>query len=445
MPSPHIVSNLGEIKLEDLKTVKQINSWKGLYKTLIAHLPHLAFYMNPLDKATAGKNSRDSMVWTPELRAAFNSAASHLANINKTYLPHPEDKLILKPDIAKTKICTGWALYAAKEKEGSTVLIPVQYCSAKLNDYMANWYPCELECVGAVLSIEQVSHWINESRSPTTVMPDSMPVVKAANLMKSGKHSKNPRLQSLLSCVNRRNIVFVHSSARAGDHIVPDTLSRLARTCDCKDCAVSRFLEEIPSKMELMAMEVPGDISSTILADMEPCQVATMNTQLNDIGAIPFGNKKAWIEIQKSDSDCRVVFSLKRAGDLPIKKKTNRNINRILRESTVSEEGLLVVNGFDARSLRHVERIVVPQKFLSSILALLHIRLMHPKTYQLVSIFEKYFFSIGVEDACKELKTGCDICMGLDKLPKEMEEFNPKLCPSHPGSHMNADVIRRKH
>ena len=61
LPSPHIVSNLGDIKLEDLKTVKMTNSWRGLYKTLSAHLPHLAFYMNTFDKATAGKNSRDGV------------------------------------------------------------------------------------------------------------------------------------------------------------------------------------------------------------------------------------------------------------------------------------------------------------------------------------------------------------------------------------------------
>ena len=448
LPSPHIVSNLGDIKLEDLKTVKQTNSWRGLYKTLIAHLPHLAFYMNPFDKATAGRNSRDNMVWTPELRAAFNNATAHLANINKTFLPHPEDRLILKPDTAKVKICTGWALYAMREEADGMKLLPVQYCSAKLPDYMANWYPCELECTGAVLSIDQVAHWINESKNPTTVMPDSMPVVKAANLMKAGRHSKNPRLQSLLACVNRRNVVFVHSSARTGQHIVPDTLSRLGRNCDCKDCGVKRFLEEIPSKVELMAMEVPADISSTVWTDLEPCQIATMTSELNDmlvnnLGAIPFGNKKAWGDIQRSDSDCRAVHSLKRAGNLPIKKRTNRNINRLLRECTVSEDGLLVVNKFDTRTMRHMDRIVVPQKFLQSILALLHIRLLHPKTYQLQSIFEKYFFSFGVMEACKELKQSCDICLGLERLPKEMEEFHPRLSPSHPGSHMNVDVLRR--
>ena len=88
------------------------------------------------------------MEWTPELRAAFNAATAHLANINKTFLPHLEDKLVLKPDMAKVKICTGRALYAVREKGGSTQVLPVQYCSAKLPDYMKDWYPCELEFVG---------------------------------------------------------------------------------------------------------------------------------------------------------------------------------------------------------------------------------------------------------------------------------------------------------
>jgi hypothetical protein len=144
LPSPHSVDNLGAIKIDDLKTVKQVNSWRGLYKTLIAHLPQLAFFMSPFDRATAGKNSRDNFVWSPELRAAYNAAAAHLTNINKTFLPHPEDKLVLKPDTAKVKICTGWALYAVREKDGKSELLPVQYCSAKLADYMKDWYPCEL-------------------------------------------------------------------------------------------------------------------------------------------------------------------------------------------------------------------------------------------------------------------------------------------------------------
>ena len=80
---------------------------------------------------------------------------------------------------------------------------------------------------------------------------------------------------------------------------------------------------------------------------------------------------------------------------------------------------------------------------MSSILSLIHIRIKHPKTFQLQSIFDKYFFSIGVLEACKELKQNCDICLGLDKLPREMEAFSPEAEPDHPGTHMNADILRR--
>ena len=281
-------------------------------------------------------------------------------------------------------------------------------------------------------------------------MPDSMPVVKAANLMKAGRLAKNPRLQSLLSCVNRRNVVFVHNSARKGLHTVPDALRRLDTTCDCKDCGIKRFLDEIPSKVELTAMQVPENSSNTILVDMEPCQIAAMSSELNNLlvnnqGAIPFGNKKAWKDIQRSDGFCRVVYELKRNGNLPLKNKrmSNKNINRLYRECTVNNQGLLVVNRFDAGTMRHVDRIVVPQSFLPSILALLHTRLLHPTNYQLHAIFQKYFSSFGVMEACKKLRENCDICFGLERLPKEMQEFSPRTEPSHPGSHMNIDVVRR--
>ena len=39
MPSDHNINTLAKTVTEDLKTVKQVNSWKGLYKTLIRHLP----------------------------------------------------------------------------------------------------------------------------------------------------------------------------------------------------------------------------------------------------------------------------------------------------------------------------------------------------------------------------------------------------------------------
>ena len=48
-PSAHVIETLGEVKMEELKTNKQVNSWKGLYKTLAGHLPDLSSVKTKLD------------------------------------------------------------------------------------------------------------------------------------------------------------------------------------------------------------------------------------------------------------------------------------------------------------------------------------------------------------------------------------------------------------
>ena len=49
LPSDHAVNTRGKVKMDDLLTNKQVNSWKGLYKTLIGHLPALSNVMAPFD------------------------------------------------------------------------------------------------------------------------------------------------------------------------------------------------------------------------------------------------------------------------------------------------------------------------------------------------------------------------------------------------------------
>ena len=92
-----------------MNTPKELNSWKGLYKTLIGHLPALSSVMAPFDTATGGKDSKSPFVWTPSLTAAFNTAMSHLNKINdsETYLPKPEEQLVLLPDTMPVPPCTG--------------------------------------------------------------------------------------------------------------------------------------------------------------------------------------------------------------------------------------------------------------------------------------------------------------------------------------------------
>ena len=81
-PSDHIVTSLAATNTESLVTVKQVNSWKGLYKTLIRHLPHLASVMAPFDAACAARPSSEKFDWSkPGMLVAFNTAIKHLEKV----------------------------------------------------------------------------------------------------------------------------------------------------------------------------------------------------------------------------------------------------------------------------------------------------------------------------------------------------------------------------
>ena len=446
-PSDHIVSSLAATTPDALLTVRQVNSWKGLYKTLIRHLPDLASLMAPFDAACAGQPSANKFDWSaPGILAAFNSATNHLAKVMETYMPHPNEQLALMPDTSDINLCTGWVLYAQRDQDkGEVAWVPVQYASAKLSNYMSTWTPCEKEGVGAVLAIDQVRHWINEATKPTLVLPDNKPVVEATELMRRGKHSKSPRLLSLLASVNRSNVVFRHNSAKAGLHTVPDALSRApVKPCTSKDCQVHRFLEDIPSKVELM----PITLCSITLDSMDPAQLASLATEIDElfgkgIGPIPLGSRQSWIQLQADCEDCSKFLLCKRLGQTPGKKDRNKAaVNRLMKTCEVSK-GLIVAKTFDANTMKETERVFVPNLFLQAILTVMHVRLSHPLPTQLQRIFERYFIAFGVQGLCSSISEECSLCSAVKRFPKELDSFSPSSDISHPGSHMNVDVMRR--
>ena len=445
-PSNHIVTSLGKTTIADLITVKQVNSWKGLYKTLLRHLPNLAAFMAPFDSACAGKASASTFDWSrPGLVAAFNAAILHLEKVNHTFLPHPSEQLVLEPDTSKSKLCSGWVLYTLRTIKGKVEWLPVQYASAKLHEYMSGWYPCELEGVGTVLAIEQVRHWINESTKPTIVLPDNKPVVDAANMMRTGRHSRNARLQSLLSCVNRSNVVFRHNSAKAGLHTVPDALSRVSHPpCCSKDCQVERFLRELPDKVQCMSIT----LESMALSSLDPTILASTAPMLEQLlcpnsGPIPLGSRQAWLNLQGSDPDCQRFLDCKREGKLPGRKEKNiTTLNKLLKKCEV-DKGLIVSKVFDSIIMREMSRVYVPTTFLGSILTVMHVRLAHPLPTQLQQLFERYFISFNVRATCDALSEDCSLCVALRKFPKELDDYKPSPSPEHPGSHMNVDVLKR--
>ena len=243
------------------------------------------------------------------------------------------------------------------------------------------------------------------------VLKDNKPVVDAANLMKTGKYSKNARLQSLLTCVNRSNVAFKHNSAKAGLHTVPDTASRLKTTCRSSDCQVERFLEGLPNTVQCMSsvLETSNDLLSDIFSNLPIIAAAHDHPAGNLIanGPIPLGSRQAWIEIQQESEICKRFTELKQLGQLPGRKDKNKTVlNKLLKRCEVSNQ-LIVSKEFDEKAMRHVEKIFIPPVFLPSVLTIMDNNLKHPPSTQLQKLFEKYFVAFNLLRACQELSEQC--------------------------------------
>ena len=447
-PSDHVLSTLGITTIDQLKSVKDINAWRGLYKTLLQNLPKLASYMHPFDLATANKSSRDKFEWTPDLVASFNAAQNHLKQSRSLALPGPHEQLVLQPDGAQRPPAIGWVLSVIRTIDGKSQLVPVQYCSAKLKPHMQFWSPCELEAVATFVAVEQCSPWIMEATNPTYVCPDSKAVVQAANRMSQGKMSTNPRLQNLLACINRRPVIFHHSSAKLGQHVLSDTCSRTPATCTVQDCAIERFLDDLPLKIELMASSmINPSASGLFMQDIDNAVIAASSQDLlahlsSPTSALPLGSPDTWRAIQEGDPDAAIVLHCKKTGDSPRKKNTNPTINRFFAASQV-KNGILVVPHFDPKLMRHVDKIVVPPTYMPTLLTVIHLKCNHPSKYQMEQIFQRYFFAPpGLESKLATLYEQCYTCQSVAKL-KPVSNPAPPSSPAHPGTHMQADIIRR--
>ena len=453
-PSDHVLTTLGITSISQLKTAKDVNAWRGLYKTLLHNLPTLAAFMHPFDIATASMSAKQPFVWSPELTAAFNAAQDHLKNARALALPAPHEQLVLQPDGAQRPPAIGWVLSVIRQINGKSQLVPVQYCSAKLKPHMQFWSPCEIEAVATNVAVEQCSPWIMEATNPTYVCPDSKAVVQAANRMAQGKMSTNPRLQNLLACINRRPVLFHHSSAKLGQHLLSDTCSRTSTTCSIQDCSIERFLDDLPLHVELMAVGTTPDspsrsamtATSLFTDDIDPAIIAaTSNDTLaflsSPTSALPLGSFETWRAIQEGDPDTAVVLHCKKSGDSPRKRSTNPAINRFFAAASV-KNGVLVVPQFDKKTMRNIDKLIVPQSYLPTLLTVIHIKCNHPSRYQMEQIFQRYFFAPpGLDNKLSALYEQCFTCQSIQKL-KPSTHFAPPASPEHPGTHMQADVIK---
>jgi hypothetical protein len=422
-PSPHRKLALENTKHEDLKTVKDIRSWMGLYKTFIDCTPNLTVYLDKFDQFVGSRDSKDPVIWTDDFVSAFKKAQEQITYMKDLYLPTKHDQLIIMCDGARTPPAVGMVLQA-RTPSGETKI--VKYYSVKLKSHMVKWYPCELEAVALGASIEAFYEFIKQSTKPVIICPDSKPVVDAAKKIEKGHFSLSPRIQTFLNGLSKISYDIQHISGKSGHNAAGDFQSRNASVCNTENCQICKFIQE----------------TADTIIDVKLNAVMTEN---NDKSMVPFLNRQAWIKIQEKDPACKQAKSCLQSGQHPSKKpgKMYNNVRKYVAKATISKDGLLIVHGNIPMTTNKTERIVIPSEFVEAIVTQIHLKFQHPAKAQLVSVVNRYFFASGIQGAIDQLYLTCQLCQAAMKIPKALNTFTNTTTAEHPGTHFGLDIMRR--
>ena len=415
-PSPHRKQALLEVKTEDLTTVKDIRSWIGLYKTFLYHTPNLAKVMDPFDKITSDKDSKDTITWTTDLNLAFQAAKDNIANIKEVYLPHPNDQLIIITDGARTPPGVGFVLQA---RDSNNKVRTVRHYSVKLKPHHIKWTPCEIESVAFGTAIEAFYDIIKESTKPVIICPDSKPVCDATNLLKKGKFSLSPRIQTFLNNMGKVSCEVQHISGKSGQNQIADFQSRNTSVCNAEICQLCNYVNQQ---------------ADTII----DTKITTLSID------IPYANRMAWKNVQTQDKAITLAKNAITTGQLISKKpgKVNSDARKIQSNAKIANDGLLVVLRTIPFSTTKEERIVVPSSYLPTLVNQLHNQNSHPSKHQIKQIFDKYFFGVGVANVIEERYEKCQICSAMKKLPNA-NKFQSTTNAQMPGTNFGCDIFKR--
>ena len=417
-PSAHRRQALGQVEHEQIKLVKDLRSWVGLYKTFLDCTPDLANLMDPFDQVTASKESADPITWTPALLQAFVAAKKQINNMVDLYLPSPEDQLIITTDAARCPPGLGTVL-KAKDKAGITRT--VRHYSVKLKSHMQKWQPCEIEAAAIGTAIEAFKDFIRETAQPVLICSDSKPVIDAAKKILAGNFSLSPKIQTFLNNLSKINCELRHIAGKSGHNAASDYSSRNTYDCAAEVCQICNFVEQTAdSVLDPKTAAIIQDIPSLL-------------------------NRKAWKQIQDQDKSCAQAVTCLTTGQTPTKKKGNLHseTRRLSKVAKIAHDGLLIVENAMPMSTKKHQRIVVPSKHLQTILSQLHLKHGHPTKNQMSLLFNKNFYSYGSANQIERLYESCSMCVALKKIPKQLFNYEVTTNATKPGTHFGIDVMKR--
>ena len=429
--SAHKLSALSEC--EPPSTIKALRSFLGAYRYLSRVIKNHATLLLPLEAMVIGQPTGRAagnikIQWSEAQLEALKSAQSALRSPETIVIPCHDDMLQIVTDAAVQPTAIGAALYVIR---GDQTLL-AGFFNAKLPRYKRRWLPCELEAVAISAALIHFAPYIRQSVHRPCVLTDNKPCVDAVAMMNRGQYSASARLCTFLSTVSRYQAVVKHIQGTA--NMTSDYISRNPVTCSDHSCQVCKFLQMSMESVVLSAVSCPeAQISTVSVSDVLDGKVH-----------LPFTNKRAWVEIQEECPDLRNVFKYLSNGTKPGKKGGNlRKVKRyISAKTTISAEGALVVSRVEPFN-PVTELIVVPQGVLHGLLTVLHLKLEHPSTSQLVKVFKRFFFALNLEKAAAHTWKSCHQCSSLQEIPAALKKESTESPPDHLAQTFAADVIKR--
>ena len=139
----------------------------GALKVLSRVVKGCAAFLQPLEQDTAGKLSRDHIVWTVAQQAQFRTVQRPLA---KTIdLPSPEGRLWVVTDGAVKPAGLGAMLYIMRINK----LLQAGFFNASLKKNQITWLPCENEALCICAAVRHFASYIVQSKSTAEMLTDS--------------------------------------------------------------------------------------------------------------------------------------------------------------------------------------------------------------------------------------------------------------------------------
>ena len=429
-PTVHTTSALSKAPLP--KTVKMLRAFLGSFKQFNNCVRKYGELLHDLEQMTgSNKASGEIIKWTPEQEAAFYRARAATLETEAYAIPRPSDQIFTFSDYSKEKRAVGGKMeFDRKMPDGSTKRYLGGHFSMMVDKNKIPLWACEGEGLAIKLVLQFYEPYLRENNNVSIHFTDSKPCVDAWNRARKGAFSTNARISTFLSCVANMPVEIRHKPGK--EMLTSDFASRNPQTCPDKTCALCKFCYEAQEE---------GD-------NCEAIRSISVEDVTSGKVPMPCTQRKAWLDVQNNDSVHVKLKYLIQVGQVPEKKRTKGDYNKLKLlhnlyqkgELKIDKEGLVLVKQKLKDDTIWVTSI--PYQMYPGLCQALHLQFNHPSKGQLHMLMSRYFYTPGHQTIVSDVVDSCPQCMSMKLLPKVIKEFSTTPLTTL-GAKFSADVLMR--